>query len=127
MYIYFCIYAIAFTWSNLLPGADFAYMQILHPMSKSVHVNGALGLTLPARAGLELTASRSLNESTTINLIKIYKVSLYIVRFKSHLRVWNVNTIKYLGMLGVYGLWTGRDLSQATLAVTLDLDINILI
>jgi predicted ABC-type exoprotein transport system permease subunit len=36
------IYAIAFTLSNLLPGADFAHMQNLHPMSKSVHVNGAL-------------------------------------------------------------------------------------
>jgi hypothetical protein len=34
-------YAIAFTWLNLLSGADFAYMQILHPMSKSMHVNGA--------------------------------------------------------------------------------------
>ena len=39
MYIYICIYAIAFTCSNLHPGADFACMQNLHPMSKSTHVN----------------------------------------------------------------------------------------
>ena len=39
MYIYITIYAIAFTCSNLHPGADFAYMQNLHLMSKSAHVN----------------------------------------------------------------------------------------
>ena len=42
MYIYICIYAIAFTCSNFHPGADYAYVQILHPVSKSVHVNEAL-------------------------------------------------------------------------------------
>ena len=44
MYIYICIYAIAFTCSNLHQGADFAYMQNLHPVStsKSVHVNGVV-------------------------------------------------------------------------------------
>ena len=41
MYIYICIYAITFTCSNLHPGSDYAYMQNLHPMSKSAHVNGA--------------------------------------------------------------------------------------
>jgi hypothetical protein len=41
MYIYFCIYAIAFTFSNLLRCTNFAYMQNLHPLSKSVHVNRA--------------------------------------------------------------------------------------
>ena len=32
----------AFTYSNLHQGADFAYMHPGHPLSKSAHVNGVL-------------------------------------------------------------------------------------
>ena len=46
MYIYICIHAIKFTCSNSHQGAYFAYMQNLHPVSKSAHVNGGFSLSI---------------------------------------------------------------------------------
>ena len=45
--INFYIYAIAFTFPKIHPGANYTYMYNLHTVCKSAHVNGAL-VTYPA-------------------------------------------------------------------------------